>query len=158
MSVVWHAPLHRKVMRLIALELNQQFTLPLTDFDHVWIWALVASTLTCIYHIAEMKMRRCMHESKLFYLKFGVLKSLKWFYMEVTTQWYKKHIKLHGFFYIYKGSFILVKFTSQGQRLEVRVPWRIHILRPGNDFILNCIISDGQYHSVTSLNCCSTSV
>lgn len=101
MSVVWHAPLHRKVMRLIALELNQQFTLPLTDFDHVWIWALVASTLTCIYHIAEMKMRRCMHESKLFYLKFGVLKSLKWFYMEVTTQWYKKTHKITCFFYIY---------------------------------------------------------
>lgn len=104
MSVVWHAPLHRKVMRLIALELNQQFTLPLTDFDHVWIWALVASTLTCIYHIAEMKMRRCMHESKLFYLKFGVLKSLKWFYMEVTTQWYKKHIKLHAFFIYIKAA------------------------------------------------------
>lgn len=64
-------------------------------------------------------MRRCMHEPKIFYLKFGVLKSLKWFYIEVTTPWYQKHIKLYVF--LYKASFILVKFTSQGQRLKVHV-------------------------------------
>lgn len=60
-------------------------------------------------------------------------------YGSYNTMVQKTH-KITCFFKIYKGSFILVKFTSQGQRLEVQVPWRIHILRPGNDFILNCII------------------